>query len=116
MACPTILGELRECIPRSLRNSDNGPQFLSEALEHLSNRFGMNHVQTVAYRPPSNRMERVNRDVLQMLASFVNDNHETWDQFLKEFAYALRTAVHETTGKTQAELFLDKKLLSHFKI
>ncbi|GFX75441.1 hypothetical protein TNCV_2547121 [Trichonephila clavipes] len=40
-----------------------------------------------------------------MIASFVNDNHKTWDQFLKEFAYALRTAVHETTGKTPVEIF-----------
>ncbi|GFU89356.1 uncharacterized protein TNCV_1783381 [Trichonephila clavipes] len=38
-----------------------------------------------------------------MIASFINDNHETRDQFLREFAYALRMAVHETTWKTPAE-------------
>ncbi|GFV07118.1 uncharacterized protein TNCV_3601381 [Trichonephila clavipes] len=47
-----------------------------------------------------------------MITSFINDNHETWDQFLREFAYALRAAVYETTGKTPAELFLGRKLIS----
>ncbi|GFU18974.1 retrovirus-related Pol polyprotein from transposon 17.6 [Trichonephila clavipes] len=84
---------------------DNGPQFISEIFEHLSNRLGIKHVKTVLYRPQSNRTEVVNRDLLQMIPSFINDNHETWDQFLREFAYALRTAVHETTGKTPAKLF-----------
>ncbi|GFT17035.1 uncharacterized protein TNCV_4737801 [Trichonephila clavipes] len=53
----------------------------------------------------------MNRDLLQMIASFINDTHETWDQFLREFAYALLTAVHETIGKTLAELFLGRKLV-----
>ncbi|GFU95557.1 hypothetical protein TNCV_3543021 [Trichonephila clavipes] len=47
-----------------------------------------------------------------MITSFINDNHETWDQFLREFAYALRTADYETTGKTLAELFWGRKLIS----
>ncbi|GFW13510.1 uncharacterized protein TNCV_1209761 [Trichonephila clavipes] len=50
-----------------------------------------------------------------MIASFMNDNHETWDQFLREFAYALQTAFHETTGKTPAELFLGRKLITPFQ-
>lgn len=31
-----------------------------------------------------------------------------------KFAYALRTAVHDLTGKTQAELFLGRKLLEEW--
>ncbi|GFW11197.1 uncharacterized protein TNCV_5132081 [Trichonephila clavipes] len=50
-----------------------------------------------------------------MIAIFINDNHETWDQFLREFAYALRTAVHETTGNTPAELVLGRKLITPFQ-
>ncbi|GFY04940.1 uncharacterized protein TNCV_2175961 [Trichonephila clavipes] len=50
-----------------------------------------------------------------MISSFINDNHETWGQFLREFTYALRTAVHETTGKTPAELFLGRKLITSFQ-
>ncbi|GFS83927.1 uncharacterized protein TNCV_2363581 [Trichonephila clavipes] len=50
-----------------------------------------------------------------MIASYVNDNRETWDQFLREFAYVLRTTVNETTGKTPAELFWGRKLITPFQ-
>ncbi|GFS74192.1 uncharacterized protein TNCV_1884811 [Trichonephila clavipes] len=62
-----------------------------------------------------NRTERENRDHLKIIESFINNNHETWDQFLRELAYALRTAVHETTGQTLAELFLGRKLITTFQ-
>ncbi|GFX09425.1 retrovirus-related Pol polyprotein from transposon 412 [Trichonephila clavipes] len=95
--------------------NDNGPQFISEIFEHLSNRLGIQHVKTVVYRSQSNRTERVNHDLVQMIVSYVNDNLETWDQFLREFTYAIRTSVNETTGKTPAELFLGRKLITPFQ-
>ncbi|GFX95413.1 hypothetical protein TNCV_3684651 [Trichonephila clavipes] len=89
--------------------SDNGPQFISDVFEHLSHRLDIKHMKTVTYRPQSNLTERVNRNLVQMIASFVEENHENWDQFLHEFAFALRTAVNETTNKTPAELFWEGK-------
>ncbi|GFX77752.1 uncharacterized protein TNCV_1106691 [Trichonephila clavipes] len=50
-----------------------------------------------------------------MIANYVNEQHDTWDQFLREFVYAIRTAVNETTGKTPAELFLGRKLITPFQ-
>ncbi|GFV06641.1 hypothetical protein TNCV_2949631 [Trichonephila clavipes] len=55
--------------------------------------------------PQANRTERVNRDLGQIIENYVNDQQDTWDQFLREFSYAIRTAVNEKTGKTPAELF-----------
>ncbi|GFT89180.1 uncharacterized protein TNCV_3085571 [Trichonephila clavipes] len=95
--------------------SDNGPQFISDIFENLSERLGIRHVKTVVYRPQANRTERVNRDLVQMIANYVNEQHDTWDQFLREFAYAIRTAVNETTGKAPAELFLGRKLITPFQ-
>ncbi|GFT56228.1 uncharacterized protein TNCV_130191 [Trichonephila clavipes] len=66
-------------------------------------------------RPQANRTERLNLDLVQMIANYINDQHDTWDQFLREFAYAIRTAVDETTGKTPAELFLGRKLITPFQ-
>ncbi|GFW96544.1 uncharacterized protein TNCV_2846011 [Trichonephila clavipes] len=71
-------------------------------------------MKTVTYRPRANLTERVNRNLVQMIASFVEENHENWDQFLHEFAFALRTAVNETTNKTPAELFLGRKIITPF--
>ncbi|GFX06639.1 uncharacterized protein TNCV_382351 [Trichonephila clavipes] len=70
---------------------------------------------TGAERPQANRTELVNRNLVQMIANYVNEQHDTWDQFLREFAYAIRTAVNETTGKTPAELFLGRKLITPFQ-
>ncbi|GFX36473.1 retrovirus-related Pol polyprotein from transposon 412 [Trichonephila clavipes] len=69
--------------------SDNGPQFSSDIFENLSERLGIRHVKTVVYRPQANRTE--------------------------SFAYAIRTAVNETTGETPAELFLGRKLITPFQ-
>ncbi|GFX65796.1 uncharacterized protein TNCV_2043291 [Trichonephila clavipes] len=73
------------------------------------------HVKTVVYRPQANRTERLNRDLVQMIANYINEQHGTWDQFLCEFAYAIRTAVNETTRKPPAELFLGRKLIPPFQ-
>ncbi|GFY20263.1 retrovirus-related Pol polyprotein from transposon 17.6 [Trichonephila clavipes] len=100
--------------------SDNGPQFISDVFEHLSHRLDIKHMKTVTYRPQSNLTERVNRKLVQMIASFVDptsfveENHENWDQFLHEFDFALRTAVNETTNKTPGELFLGRKIITPF--
>ncbi|GFW09380.1 hypothetical protein TNCV_2066381 [Trichonephila clavipes] len=59
-------------------------------------------------------MERVNRTLVQMIACFVEENHEDWDRFLHEFAFALRTSVNETTNKIPAELFLGIKIITPF--
>ncbi|GFW03148.1 retrovirus-related Pol polyprotein from transposon 17.6 [Trichonephila clavipes] len=71
-------------------------------------------MKTVTYRPQANLTERVNRNLVQMIASFVEENHENWDQFLHELAFALRTAENETTNKTPAELFLGRKIITPF--
>ncbi|GFX80383.1 retrovirus-related Pol polyprotein from transposon 297 [Trichonephila clavipes] len=83
--------------------------------EHLSDRLDIRHVKTVVNRPQANRTERVNRDLAQMIANYVNDNHDTWDQFLREFTYAICTAANETTVKSPAELFLGRKLITLFQ-
>ncbi|GFY27942.1 transposon Tf2-11 polyprotein [Trichonephila clavipes] len=94
--------------------SDNGPQFISDVFEHLSHRLDIKHMKTVTYRPQANLTERVNRNLVQMIASFVEENHENWDQFLHEFAFALRMAVNKTTNKTPAELFWGRKIITPF--
>ncbi|GFT48128.1 uncharacterized protein TNCV_1001201 [Trichonephila clavipes] len=59
-------------------------------------------------------MERFNRTLVQMIACFVEENHENWDRIFHEFAFALRTSINETTSKTPAELFLGRKIITSF--
>ncbi|GFW07417.1 retrovirus-related Pol polyprotein from transposon 297 [Trichonephila clavipes] len=88
---------------------------LSDVFEHLRHRLDIKHIKTVTYRPQVNLTDRVNRTLVQMIACFVEENHDNWDRFLHEFSFALRTAVNETTGKTLAELFLGRKILTSFR-
>ncbi|GFU03007.1 retrovirus-related Pol polyprotein from transposon 412 [Trichonephila clavipes] len=94
--------------------SDNSPQFISEIFEHLSHRMDIKHMKTVTYRPQVNLTERVNHNLVQMIACFVEENHENWDRFFHEFAFALRSSVNETTNKTPVELFLGRKIITTF--
>ncbi|GFS48577.1 transposon Tf2-11 polyprotein [Trichonephila clavipes] len=101
--------------------SDNGPQFISDVFEHLSHRLDIKHMKTVTYRPQSNLTERVNRNLVQIIASFVEENHENWDQFLHEFAFALRTAVRvyrprqsdTISSDSPVETLYDEQEVSH---
>ncbi|GFY23498.1 retrovirus-related Pol polyprotein from transposon opus [Trichonephila clavipes] len=63
---------------------DNGPQFTLEVFEHLSHRLDIKHMKTVTYRPQANLTERVNRNLVQMIACFVAENHENWDRLLHD--------------------------------
>ncbi|GFW46593.1 hypothetical protein TNCV_1936631 [Trichonephila clavipes] len=94
--------------------SDNGPQFISDVFEHLSHRLDIKHIKTVIYRPQANLTERINRTLMQMIACFVEENHDNWVRILHEFAFTLRTSVNETTDKTPAELFFGRKIITPF--
>ncbi|GFX51093.1 retrovirus-related Pol polyprotein from transposon 17.6 [Trichonephila clavipes] len=89
--------------------SDNGSQFISDIFEKLSEILQIRHVKTVVYRPQANRTQHVNRHLEQMIANYVNEQHGTCDQFLREFAYAIRTAVNETTVGDIERLFEDAR-------
>ncbi|GFW70167.1 uncharacterized protein TNCV_4467261 [Trichonephila clavipes] len=71
-------------------------------------------MKTVTYRPQANLTERVNRNLVQMIACFVEGNNENWDRFLHEFAFSLLISVNETRNKTPVELFLGRKIITPF--
>ncbi|GFS98822.1 hypothetical protein TNCV_3528141 [Trichonephila clavipes] len=97
--------------------NDNGTQFVSEVFEHLSNRLSINHVKTVVYKPQSNITERINRDLLQTIASFVNDNHETWGPIPNEISLHLENGgQHKYRKNSTKVVFWAESLLPRFKI
>ncbi|GFY29772.1 retrovirus-related Pol polyprotein from transposon 17.6 [Trichonephila clavipes] len=98
-------------IYRYLENPDGGSANATVCEGH---RLDIKHMETATYRPQVNLTERVNRNLVQMIVCFVEENHENWDRFLHEFAFALRTSVNETTNKTPAELFLGRKIITPF--
>ncbi len=45
-----------------------------------------------------------------MIATYVEQNHCTWDQWIHEFRFALNTAWHESVGYSPAEIALGRQL------
>lgn len=62
---------------------------------------------TTSYHPQTNLTERVNKTVKTMIASYVGQYHQTWDQWLPEL---INTAHQETAGRAPAELMLGRQL------
>ncbi|RXN36895.1 reverse ribonuclease integrase [Labeo rohita] len=90
--------------------SDRGPQFTSTLLSELCRSWGCIQKRTTSYHPQSNLTERVNRTLKTMIASYVGQQHQSWDQWLPELRYAINTAQQETTGRTPAELMLGRQI------
>lgn len=78
--------------------TDNGVQFRSKEFLRLTNAYKTKVIFNAYYHAQANPVERVHRVLKTMLASYVKDNHRTWDRYLPQVACAIRTAVHEVTG------------------
>jgi len=66
------------------------------------------------YHPQPNQAERSNRNVVQLISSFINENHKTWDEHLQKFALALRTSVHDVTKFTPSLINLGREIFLPF--
>lgn len=79
---------------------DNGPQYRCKQFLRLAESYKCRIQFNAAYHPRANPTERVNRNIKTMLAMYVSENHQTWDENIHKIACALRTSTHETTKLT----------------
>uniref|UniRef100_A0A669BG86 Gypsy retrotransposon integrase-like protein 1 n=1 Tax=Oreochromis niloticus TaxID=8128 RepID=A0A669BG86_ORENI len=90
--------------------SDRGSPFVSELFEHVVSALGSVHRLTTAYHPQTNATERVNRTLKTAIRAYVGDKHTSWDKFLPQICFALRTAPHDSTGMTPAMMLYGREL------
>lgn len=62
------------------------------------NTYGVNIKYTAYYHPQANPCERINKVIKTMLASYVSENHRSWDKHLAKVGSAIRTSRHEVTS------------------
>lgn len=79
---------------------DNGVQFRSKEFVGSMDQFGVKIKYTALYHPQANPCERINRVLKTMLRSYVSDNHRSWDRYLAQIGYAIRSTQHEVTKLT----------------
>jgi transposase InsO family protein len=88
---------------------DNGKQFTSNQFKELLEDYNTEIWFTPYYHPQANPTERVNRVIGTAISSYVQDNHKEWDKYIPHIGHAIRTAVHEVTGKTPSYLFFGRE-------
>ena len=78
-------------------HSDQGREFENTVMQELCLLCGSHKTRMTPYHSESDSLvERFNRTLLMILAMFVGENRDDWDDLLPAVAY--RSSVHESTG------------------
>ncbi|KAG5871690.1 hypothetical protein JTB14_026970 [Gonioctena quinquepunctata] len=101
-------------VPRTVI-MDNGKPFVSHDMRKLLEFYGVRAIRTPFYHSQANPCERQHRTVEVMLRSYIQNNHRHWDQVLQKAACAIRTSLHESTGKTPYFTNFGKEMCVHGK-
>jgi transposase InsO family protein len=69
--------------------TDQGTNFLSQTMDTLYKQLGIERLRTTAYRPCCYGMvERFNRTMTDIIASYVINQPNTWDNYIKYATFA----------------------------
>lgn len=95
-------------VPREL-HSDQGRNFESTIFKECCELLGIHKTRTTPMHPESDGMvERFNRTLVQEIAKRCRHGQTDWDQHIPTILMAYRSAVHESTGYTPAQLMLGR--------
>ena len=77
---------------------DNGTQMRSKEFTKLAKTYDVKLAYPPLYYPRADPTERTNKELKRLLATYVGQNHRSWDRNLTALACALRTSRSEVTG------------------
>lgn len=90
--------------------TDNGSNFVSTMMKKLANSCGIKLLNTPYYHSQANPVERSNRNIKQLIVSYLQGNHRAWDKYIGELQLALNSAYHESTKYSPAYLNFGREL------
>lgn len=97
-------------IPESIR-CDNGPQFVSEALQEFCKEHGVELRKTTPYWPQANgEVERANRDLKKRLQISQESSQVDWKWDLRMYLLMYNSTPHSTTGVAPSALMFGRVL------
>ena len=91
-------------VPRSIV-SDRDVRFTGSCWSQMWAQMGARLDMSTAYHPQTDgQTERTNRTIQTMLRMYVTERKGEWEDWLQMAAAAYNSTVHESTGKTPAEM------------
>lgn len=93
--------------------TDNGTEYLNKDVKALLEARGIEHSTTPLNHPQANPVERVNRTIKPMIAAFIKDNHNEWDEHLTKLQFAYNTVPH--AGSRVSPFYLNHGREAAFK-
>jgi hypothetical protein len=85
--------------------SDRGTNYQSRLMQELLEQLDIHQLRTTSFHPVCNgQSERLNRSVQAMLANYLNEEKDNWEQFLPYMQFSYNTAIHSTTKFSPFEL------------
>jgi transposase InsO family protein len=90
--------------------SDRGSSFTGNLIRTIYKILGTKKIFTTAYHPQTNgAVERFNSTLKNMLAMYVNNTHDNWEEYLTLVTYAYNSTPHTTTGYSPFHLLFGRK-------
>ena len=81
--------------------SDLGSHFINELIQSLLHIFEIKHRKSTAYHPQTNgQTERCNKTIVNMLAKYAAENHNSWDEYVPLVQWFINTTPSASTGES----------------
>uniref|UniRef100_A0A2M4CWN3 RNA-directed DNA polymerase n=1 Tax=Anopheles darlingi TaxID=43151 RepID=A0A2M4CWN3_ANODA len=93
----------RHGVPEELV-TDQGTNFMGQVMKSVCKILKIKKINTSAYHPQANLVERANRELKTYLRQYVMGDPYVWDNFLPYFSFEYNTTVNSSTGYTPHEL------------
>ncbi|KAL5004068.1 hypothetical protein ScPMuIL_017524, partial [Solemya velum] len=92
-------------------HSDQGSNFESQVFREMCKVLGIEKTRTTAMRPQSDGMiERANRTIESILASFVSKHQKDWDEYIPLLMMAYRSSIHESTSVSPNKMMFGREI------
>jgi hypothetical protein len=89
-------------------HSDRGQHLLGKVFQDVAKQLGIQHTTTPSFNPQSNPVERVHRDLGQMLRALRASNGQTWVTNLPAAVMAINTTRHVGTQYSPFQLMFGR--------
>lgn len=90
--------------------TDNGKNFIAEAIIVICQRLGIKKVNTSVEHPRSDGLvERINRTMKKALSIYCEKDPKNWDMYLPYLTFAINTSKQDSTGYSPFEVMFGRK-------